>query len=95
METLSHTNRLIANLDVSGLVDFLRHQIYRAEELHRTIEEKDDLIQSLQHKLQSLEESSKTDFKQVPNLRITNHSLSQIVNQVRLEEIDGADLNLE
>ena len=71
METLNHTNRLIANLDVSGLVNLLRHQIYRNEELHRTIEEKNDLIQSLQHKLQSLEESSKTDFKQVQNLRIT------------------------
>ena len=70
METLNHTNRLIANLDVSGLVNLLRHQIYKNEELHRTIEEKNDLIQSLQHKIQSLEESSKTDFKHVQNLRI-------------------------
>ena len=31
---------------------------------------KNDLIQSLQHKRQSLEESSKTDFKHVQNLRI-------------------------
>ena len=62
METLDHKNRLIANLDVSGLVDLLRHQMYRAEELHRTIKEKNYLIQSLQHKLQSLEESSKTEF---------------------------------
>ena len=70
METLNHTNRLIANLDVSGLVNLLRHQIYKNEELHRKIEEKNDLIQSLQHKRQSLEESSKTDFKHVQNLRI-------------------------
>ena len=71
METLNHTNRLIANLDVSGLVNLLRHQIYKNEELHRTIEEKNGIIQSLQHKLQSLEESSKTDFKHVQNFRIT------------------------
>ena len=71
MENLNHTNRLIANLDVSGLVDLLRHQMYRAEELHRTIEEKYYVIQSLQHKLQSLEESSKTDFKQLSDIRIT------------------------
>ena len=76
METLNHTNRLIANLDVSGLVNLLRHQIYRNEELHRTIE-KNDLIQSLQHKLQSLEESSKTDFKQVQTKEPLYHSLNQ------------------
>ena len=78
METLNHTNRLIANLDVDGSVYLLRHQMYRAEELQRTIEEKNDLVKACSTSY-NLSNSLKQTLKKSLILESLDHSRSVVM----------------
>ena len=54
LQTLTHANKLIENLDIKGMIEMLQTQIKRNEELQQIIDNKNAFIHDLQINIQSL-----------------------------------------
>ena len=54
LQALANANKLIESLDFKGMFELLRKQTKRNEELHKIIDDKNQIIHDLQMKIQSL-----------------------------------------
>ena len=54
LQTLTHANKFIENLDIKGMIEMLQNQIKRNEELQQIIDNKNAFIHDLQMNIQSL-----------------------------------------
>ena len=54
LQTLTHANKLIENLDIKGMIEMLQNQLKRNEELQQIIDNKNAFIHNIQMNIQSL-----------------------------------------
>ena len=69
LQTLTHADKLIENLDIKGMIEMLQNQIKRNEELQQIIDNKNAFIHDLQMNIQSLTVLTKQPCPEVEQVK--------------------------